>query len=351
MLREELNFLFEKYLDRIPYPRDVDLHLNKSYEIFEQEISTCAERRELVKSPRYILKNISNKKIAITLSGHIRRLQVLDSLKDICRDYNVDVFVHTWDNYGLKGSETNLHDLTDSESIKNTVEQIPSIKDYIIENNKKFITSLPKSDVKYFNYSSPEVFIKSQLYSIHQSYKLMEKYATKQKINYDMVIRARMDLHFSKFELDELIFEEIKNKIIFFPNKDCGHTHPDYGTSCQLCDTLYYDHKVKSVHLIDHTTIPCDIFACGSMESMKKYCDLYNHYDRMLKGFEKRNLESLTENDIPHTITDNVYKLPNEFHLLGIYLLNCSYPEKLLQHHLKDYMLVESNRIKVVHGR
>ena len=356
MFRDELNSIFEKYLNRLPSAEDVRSHIGKTVEEFEAEIARCEERVAILKKNPTddnlaLIKKITIKKIAILLSGHIRHLTVLESLRGICRDYDTDVFVHTWDNYGVKGSETNLEDSVNPYSVEQSLKTIPGIAKYKIENNKDFIQNLPKPDFKYFNYSSPEVFIKSQLYSIHQSYNLMEEYAKENDIKYDMVIRCRMDLSFFRFEPDNTIFDDIRNKIIFVPNGDCGHSHPDHGTSCHLCNKLYYELKVKGVHLIDHPSIPCDIFAYGSMESMKEYCNLYNNYDKMLKKYEKQNLASLLHNKIKHTLIDNVYKLDGEEHLRGIYLLNCSYPEKMLQLHLKDYMLVESKKIKVKHHK
>jgi hypothetical protein len=177
----------------------------------------------------------------------------------------------------------------------------------------------------------------------------MEEYSLKDNKKYDLVIRSRFDLDITKFHPDDNIFEDVKNKIIFCPNKDNSHGHPDHGTSCQTCDTMYHNHGFKRVHIFDHTSIPCDIFAYGSMKSMKRYCDLYNNYDKLLKKSQKINLKSVDNGDIPYKLENNVYKITgsNSNHLKSIYYLNCSYPEKLLQVFLKDYMLVESKLIKV----
>ena len=49
------------------------------------------------------------------------------------------------------------------------------------------------------------------------------------------------------------------------------------------------------------------------------------------------------------TLDDDVYLLERGEvgHLDSLYYINCSYPERLLQFHLKDYILPSSSMIKV----
>ena len=343
MLESQLEELFQKYLQRSPSQSDKEAHISKEYDQFEIELQNCEERKSSV--PTTIS---SNKNVAMLLSGHIRDSRVLGGLDLISKNFNLDTFVHTWDNYGVKGREMILDDETNPNQIKEYVLRISSLADYRIENNRKFIKQLPKSDVIYFNYSSPEEFIKSQLYSIHQSYKMMEEYSIKHNKKYDIVIRSRFDLEITKFHVDEYLMGDINKNIIFCPNAGSGHDHPDYGTSCKLCDEMYYKHGLRRTHLTDHTSIPCDIFAYSSMSAMKDYCDLYNHYDAILKRYELENLASMMNNDIKYKLEGNVYRiLDSSEHLKSIYYLHCSYPEKLLMLHLKKYMLVSSPSDKV----
>lgn len=346
---EELKQLFEDYLHRDPTKSEVGIHLKKNYTDFEIEISNCPERLQLIKS-----KGVKKYKIALLLSGHVRSLPILNSLNNITKDYNIDVFVSTWDNIGMKGQETNINDNVNPDLVLSRIQQLPNLKKYIIENNKEYILKNENKKVIYFNHSSPEIFIKSQLYSINKSFNLLKEYIEETNTNYDMVIRARMDSEINKFFVTEKMINDInQNKIIFVPNDNCGHDHPDNGTSCHACDTMYYKYDLKDVHIFEHTNIICDIFAYGSIDSMEKYCSLIHHYDELNKNFEKENLSWLENNNgkIKYQKKDNVYHILNEKHQDGhiksTFYLNCSYPERLLQKLLKDYMLVKSKNIEV----
>lgn len=341
MTHDQLKDLFDQYLGREPSRTEYRIHLGKDFDEFILEISKCKERIRRLESRR----NMPNK-IAILLSGHVRALTVLKSLDVYCNKYNIDVFAFVWDNVGMKGKETNLDDACDPSSIETLInDRIPNLRKYVIANNKEFADSQDCSKVTYFNFSSPEIFIKSQLYSILQSFKLMEEYIEETGTKYDMVIKCRMDSEFTEFNPDESLFEDIKKDIIFVPNSDCKHIHPDHATSCWACDKMYYEHQLKRVHIFEHTNIICDLFAYGNIDSMREYCSLYLNYDRLCKEFEQDNRKSLSHKDIQHTIANNVMKI--EDHIKSTYYLNCSYPERLLQKHLRDYMLVRSTKINM----
>lgn len=345
---EELIDLFQTYLNRQPTKDEIRVHSKKTFKDFEVEISQCPERKTLLNSGKHGKKY----KIAILLSGHVRTLPVLASLQKISKSYNFDVFVSTWDNIGIKGRETNINDTVNYDQVLSKINQIPNLKKYIIENNKEFILNNDTKSILYFNHSSPEVFIKSQLYSINKSFQLLKEYIEETDTKYDMVIRARMDSDINKFIITEKMIKDINNhNIIFVPNENCGHDHPDHGTSCYACDTMYYEHDLKDVHIFEHTNIVCDIFAYGSLDSMEKYCSLYHHYDELNKQFEEENLKSLEKNNVKYKKVDNVYHILNEKkyegHIKSTYYFYCSYPERLLQKFLRDYMLVKSNNIEV----
>jgi hypothetical protein len=112
---------------------------------------------------------------------------------------------------------------------------------------------------------------------------------------------------------------------------------------------MFYKHNLKNVHVFEHTNVICDIFAYGSVKSMGSYCDLYNHYDDILKEYTEINKKSLELNKIKHTYVDNTYYIDKTIsgHIDSLYYLYCSYPERLLQQFLTDYMLIESKKIKV----
>ena len=345
MERFELIELFNKYLKREPKPDEFQWHLGKNYLKFKDEILNCYEYFELQKNlPK------PECKIAILISGHVRNNNIKNSL-DLLKNYNYDVFVHTWDNIGTKGRETNLDDYTDSKLIENELMTIPNLKKYKIENNKKFINELKQENVTYFNYSSPENFIKSQLYSISESYKIFEEYSELNGEKYDIVIRTRFENEFTSFTVDEDLLHNIENyNVIFLPNKDCNHHHPDSdSTTCQVCEKMFHEYKLKDVHFFDHTHVICDIFAYGNVNAMKTYCSLYKNYDTLNKVFESSNKKAIVDKNLNYTINDNVYLMEQNLsgHLNSLYYVKCSYPERLLQYQLKDYILPTSSKIKI----
>lgn len=345
MTRTELNDLFKQYLYRAPTEREWTVHGGKNYHVFEKEISECKERSEILRTDT---KNVNVGKIAFLLTGHIRRNSILAGINSFCRKYDYDIFIHTWDNFGIKGKETNLDDRLNKFEIENEIKKIPNVKKYEIENNKKYIESLTQNK-KYFNYSSPEPFIKSQLYSINKAFSYLENEVNENKTIYKAVFKLRFDSDMFLFNLNKAIVEDINNHdIIFVPNIDNHHIHPDNGTSCWACDNMYYEHKLKDVHVFEHTNVICDLFAYGSFNSMKKYCSLYDAYDSINEKYFKKNLETSKIHNKNLSIVNSEYKLVGgNGHLHSLYYYYCSYPERMLQLHLKDYMLVESKNIKL----
>jgi len=343
MTNEELSFLFNKYLNRNFTNHELIIHGGKEVQNLENEILNCTEYLNL--PPKNT--NINSLKIAILLSGHIRKNSILEGITKFCNNENYHIFIHTWDNIGLKGNETLLNDTSVATSVISEIDKFTNVKKHEVENNKSWIESQEIKD-NYFNFSSPELFIKSQLYSINKSYNLMEEYSKENNIEYDVVIKFRFDCDMTMFNLTDKTISDMKtHDIIFTPNSDNQHSHMDYGTSCWACDNMYYKHNRKIVHNFDHTNVICDLYAYGSQNSMKKYCDLYNNYDKLNNSFFEENLKQFK------VVSDNIvyeggnYNLKgHEGHVDSLYYYNCSYPERLLQQFLKNYMLVESRDIK-----
>jgi hypothetical protein len=341
MTREELTQLFDTYLKRDFSDYEWKVHNRKDYDSFEHELRNCEEYHNTSKiDDRF--------KIGILLTGHIRNNDILQGILRKIKKLDYDVFIHTWDNIGKKNNETNLNDVLEMDKVNFEISKIPNVKSVLIENNKKVISKI-KTINGYFNYSSPEVFIKSQLYSINQSFKLLEEYSEKTKTKYDIIFKFRFDTNIDTFILDDdLIKDIIENNIIFVPNGDNNHIHSDYGTSCHACDTMYYKYGLKKVHIFAHTTIICDLFAYGSYKSMKDYCDVYNHYDNINKSFIDENMESLKTNGENVVFENGNYMMQGyEGHIDSCYYFNCSYPERVLQVHLKKYMLIQSKKVKL----
>jgi hypothetical protein len=348
MTREELNKLFNIYLLRDFREDEWGRHGKKSYNNFENEIIECDERKRVLKNIK-----ITDKKIALLISGHIRNNDILHGINKLISGYNFDVFIHSWDTTGIKGHETNIDLPSEKEKVINQIDLIPNVKGFLIENNKEFIDSIREETEQmiYFNFSSPEIFIKSQLYSIYTSCKLMKEYSLNTNTNYDIVFRLRFDCEFLNFDLSETDINLVNdNKIIFVSNKDSGHHHPDSNkSSCWACDNMFYEHELTSVHDFEHSNVICDIFAYGSQESMEFYSSTYLDYDEINRSFIDKNLKQIKDQKIEFIKNKNVFNLKNTHHnhIKSLYYLNCSYPERILQKRLKDYMLVESKNILI----
>ena len=362
--QEDISYLFKNYLGREPSLAELDRHSQKSYYALKAELASCKERKQYMESIHgipYEKLNISQEnveefkkiKIALLISGHVRKSSILEHIRDFCQSYDIDIFIFTWDNIGIKGKETNLEDTTNPNLVQDVISQFPNVKKFKIENNKEYIEKIQKetSEVPYFNLSSPEVFIKSQLYSVYNAYRMMEEYAAENQIKYDLVMKLRFDLKFVKFNITPRLVDEINdNDLIFVPNADIGHDHPDHLTSCWACDKMYFEHGYRKVHIFEHSSIVCDVFAYGSQKSMKDYCSLYIHYDEMNRKFYEENMKSLARNpDIKYELKDNVYHIQwdQKGHMDSVYYFYCSYPERMLQKHLREYMLVRSTQVQL----
>lgn len=343
MTRQELRDIFIKYLEREPSKSDYIGHLHKHLRDFEKEISECKEYLNLQQSQ---IKSMKNLKIAVLLSGHIRKNSILEGLNKLD---NCDVFIHTWDNIGLKGTETDLNSKSEKDLVDKEIGKFKNLKKFVVENNRNWIVSQGRDTNTYFNLSSPEIFIKSQLYSINQSFQIMDEYSIENNIEYDIVFKFRFDVNLNKFDLTVKTINDIKNNdIIFVPNHDCKHGHLDYATSCWACDNLYHKFDRTIVHIFEHTNVICDLFSYGSKDSMKQYCNLYHNYDELNQSFLEENLKQYEKIGGHIRIKNgNYYFHGHKGHIESLYYYNCSYPERLLQKFLRDYMLVESKDVKL----
>jgi hypothetical protein len=299
-------------------------------------------------------------KVALLVSGHARTIDIVNSLNQH-RIQNIDVFVFAWDQWGSRATVTDLTINTDREEIENCIQNIYGIKKYIIANNNDFIKNNDNLEIKYFNWMRyPEVFCKSNLYAISKAYELMEEYVKETGEGYDLVIKVRFENPILQFNLNPSLIEEInQNKIIYFPDGSYhGHPLPSYCTKCQSM----YEMGFRKVHIFEHDNPVCDMYAYGSMSSMKKYCSLFYKYDQLCKKFEKHNLSMLEYLKTPHTKRGEgfILELNDRIHWESIFFYFCSYPERMLSFLLKDYMLLRAQDItfgwndggsKVLHRR
>jgi hypothetical protein len=341
--RKNLKFLFNKYLERDPSEEEYETHSEKNREDFEYRIQNCAERLELLKTP----------KVAILISGHVRDMDFLKS-SYLIKYRRVDFFIFSWDQLGIWGTETDLDRPSIKDYLEKEYKKEPRIKKYAIESNKDYIENNPiDPNIKFFRYSKvPEINIKSQLYAIMKSYQLMEDYVKETGTEYDLVIKTRFDMTVVDFNLTmDLISDINTNKIIFVPDHEkAGHAHP-LPSFCLSCDKIY-ENGIKVTHIFEHQNIICDTYAYGSASSMKKYCYLYNHYEKLCKEFEEYNLSVMDRIRINYSRDGKNYVIPMSISndVIAQRFLFCSYPERLFMYYLDDYLLPKAKHIIFRHA-
>lgn len=339
--KDVIDSLWHKYLYRDPYPVEYERHENKTKKDLESELILCREREAVVSSPR----------VAVLISGHPRDMSFYSNLVPLVGK-KVDFFVFSWDQPGKRGTETELEN--SEQSYRDEIEKIYKsnfrIKKYAIENNKDFVKNNPVDpSIKFIRYSrSSEVFIKSQLYAIKRSYQLMEEYVKETGIKYDLVLKTRNETIIKKFIVDDELIKEVnKDKIIFVPHAgDSGHGHP-HPSYCERCDQIY-EFGLRMPHIFDHRNAICDLYAYGSMESMKKYCYAIDSYEETSRKFEKHNMSMVDRLPIEYTKDGEAYVFDHKSYENDVILqmfMFCSYPEKLFQYLLKDHMLVKARKI------
>jgi hypothetical protein len=358
-----LEEVFKNILRRSPNQKEIELYNNMPQEQLIKLLSFSKEKYALLFAQagenikfqqQYSQKDIekyfsSNKyNVAICLSGHIRNYrESLSSInKFIVAPLNADVFIHTWDSYGHQNriSKDMIGPSPDENSAitNDFLNFISNVKGLKIENNKDFINETIKEikDTKFYLYgekitndifggqAEPQ-FIISQLYSINQSWKLLEKFSLENNKKYDLVIKMRIDYKLSSGIFIEDI-EKINKNTIFIPDLPySNHGHP----ICTLC-------KKDMEHTDGHLEDVCDVFAYSSQEVMKVYMNTFESLKFINKCMVEQNEKYLNDKNYSLTTfktfqTTNIWKEHN-------YDINCFYPERILRFHLKDYKLLSS---------
>ena len=343
MQHEEIIFLYAKHLKREPNNLEIQAHIHKNYSDFDKELETCLEKNGLQLS-----ETVKNKKIAFLLCGHIRNAKILEFIKNT--NENIDVFIFTWENIGFRGKIQYYKNGEDidlcKQDIENYILQTPNLRDYKIENNQEYMKNTMPSmqSKKYFNHSLPEIFIKSQLHTIQQCYALFENYCNLHNVTYDVVFKSRFDCEIKKFNITQKMINYINQEKTIFVTNDGVHTHPFFSNGCMLCNRLY-DSNFSETHIDNHTNIICDFFAYASPNCMKKYCNMLDEYDKINEDFYLENMERLKTDKFRVSYNPNSVRT---HHLDSIFYFKCSYPERILQYYLKDYILVSSRDVTVL---
>lgn len=223
---------------------------------------------------------MKRKKIAICISGYLRTFKECypSLLENVIQDNDCDLFIHTYDTVG--NSINHLNPIEYHEDIDmNFLQNIPNLKlivtekwddiKYKFENIKKLCPSV--TNISRFSV---------MFYKIYQCNELKKQYEKEHNFKYDLVIRIRGDLFFTKnINLD---FPENKILINAYPWGDEDFVdhyqgHDENGNPDMTQENLCLN----------------DRFAVGNSANIDYLTSLYYHFDTYMK--ELNNIVSPLE--------------------------------------------------------
>jgi hypothetical protein len=345
------------FYNRIPNQDEINYHIenNKDIDIITWlfMLYFSDESKKIGLFDTFNHRLTYNKKIAIIFTGHTRNLEkIYKSHIGLVFHPNINIFIHTWDDKGLKTKNFN----DNSPWIPENQEQISidHIKDLYhpidisMENNKNILKqmSYTRKISPIFLYEcqakdDASKYINSQLYSIYKAYLLLEKYQNDLGFEYDVVIKLRFDFDIHKIDLFEILkqMSEPRNcPAVYFAHPLYNyHCHPGGGGGCLICDTEN-DIKLHKKHNNDI----CDIWFYTDKYSIKRVCELFlNTLDIMKKNHQK-NLELCYNMEVQFFVEKEfVYIVGHDIEKEIV----CFYPERMLREHLEDYHCKNSMHI------
>lgn len=140
-------------------------------------------------------------KIALCLSGHLRNFErTYPTLYFyLLKDYDVDIFIHTWDKLGFSCAYKTDNTLNDTSTRLDEAEKLYKPKSIIVE-SVDFVEELKRQGNEYAPHLRNEPkhvgHMASMFYKIYACNELKNKYQRESGTEYDLVIRCRPDLLF-----------------------------------------------------------------------------------------------------------------------------------------------------------
>jgi len=222
---------------------------------------------------------MSKKKIAMCISGYLRTFEDCypSIYKNIIKDNDIDIFIHTYDKIGNSSGWRHPIDLSKDINM-DFLSSIPNIKvievqkwdniKYKFEKHRKFQPNITNINV-----------IATIFYKIYMCNETRKRYEQENNIKYDLIIRMRGDQIFEKkINLD---FPENKILINAYPWGDEDYVHHFVGDDCG-------EEGAKNEHEWLN-----DRFAVGNSKNIDYLCDLYNHFDELIANEEHVDLEHI----------------------------------------------------------
>jgi hypothetical protein len=235
-------------------------------------------------------------RIAVILCGFLRNHKYTSHIP-IINSCHVDIFIHTWDDYGFKNERRLIEQSwLSKKSVPINEDQIR--QQYkpvamLVENNaEKLKTFSLKGKISpVFLYSGQAKddatkYINSQLYSIYSAYQLVCKHEEENNFKYDAILRMRFDYNLLNINWTGIL-EDITTPYMFFPHAACnGHKHSGGGGGCLSCDKQELHDK--------HTNDICDIWFYGKRDVAAKACEVFLHGLEILEKNHDENMLMLS---------------------------------------------------------
>ena len=160
-------------------------------------------------------------KVAICFYGQPRKYkEVLSQWEVLISELNVDVFIHTW-----HGQDRGKNQIDVNELIKDF-----NPKEIKVSNPHKFIELIP-TDFIYENQSYHAI---NQSYSISNCFKIMNNYSNSFNIQYDLIIKCRMDINLHNIiNVIEFIKSQNKNNNLYVAGNHWQH-HMEFDDNIMI---------------------------------------------------------------------------------------------------------------------
>tara|TARA_Y100001938_G_C8087182_1_gene432780 strand:+ start:1308 stop:2087 length:780 start_codon:yes stop_codon:yes gene_type:complete len=229
-------------------------------------------------------------RIALCLSGLIRDFGNSGASYNefLCKDYNTDVFIHTWNNNSEVNKNTRF---SSSPKLVDPVDKERFFKEIFTHANIKLQLENFDSDWnfrrQYGNDASPRTTA-IMYYSVYKSNLLKKTKEVDENFKYDVVIRSRMDF---------LLKEKIPKKELEVVCSDKNIVYVGQNSCCE------------GKGLYDGSRGVVDQFAFGSSQAMDVYSNCYIDQNNMAQvGGEIVLASQFKQNKLIPTLTSYKFK-------------------------------------------
>lgn len=306
-------------------------------------LNACPEAFE--RGYREFFSRSQGPRVAILLAGYVRNSKHA-SHAPIIEYSNADVFVHTWDDIGLKNGRRLIDKKWIAEGSPPTdaaeIERIYRPCDMRVESNASKLDEFSivgriRPIFLYAGQARDDAtrYINSQLYSIHRAYEMMCEKERKEGFRYHAILRMRFDFEVRSFSWTGIL-EDVARGGVYFPHAACNnHRHAGGGGGCVSCDA--------GVEHARHSNDLCDLWFYGSRDEAAKACEVYLRSYDIAKDHHEENLRALESQNAYHEDERGFVYVSKTMDIETKFV--CFYPERLLREHLAGTPCRSSRRI------